>query len=1061
MEFSKLFKRKSHRPEASSSTSTSCPSSTTNAAAGSNSNGGRIGNERFGPTKDDCRFVLKVDKKLWPTFSPEEDDEPLDATCPFIYFTETLVSQWAKGVNVGSCFGERLFRANNPDGLGPNMLPPLLFDLVQHRIVKATEIGMANYAVISHVWGHVIGMDGLRYGVDWKIPIRNEHKLAQILEAARVVTGERYIWMDVLCMDQRKRNEHEIAKMKAYFNNATGCLVWLDNAFDEPSWREVLSTVEEVNKFFSLDKFGTASETALETFYKDESFVDLSLTGGEAFKWIKELVKVEKAPWFKRVWTLQEAVLPERLYFCTPERYMTGGANIFLIACLCERMAKTLVAAGAIQGTAIFHELQRSEIYKTLKLRKLYRRRETSYWHLAHAVRTRECKYEQDKVLGVCGMVHGTVPVINYDRSIEGLYQDLYKTYVDDGDFKPCLFLGGRSLLPDKDMSIGFISPTSAARSETHKLVLTQNGLRMDGIGIDHVKKSYYIVGHGPLRDWGKKFPNFMNTGFELHADIARAFELDTDTYKRLCPAAFAAMGALTLAHSDLIKQADKRFQEMFFKNEPKALLMWIKFTFLQQNEDIAAIIIWTSASTPQLAVVSEPLEGHIVAVMPSSYLRKPGPGCLICKVLPNGNFRKVGIGLGNQVKATTIGTFNLSADYDPVKPTSTSPTGSSPVLGGGDGRINDLTRQFGINLDGITEGFRQQYGNDVAASVAINVKRFERLPGRYRLDPTNQPLDNARPGERLKYETAYKYSMIAKSSFRLLNIWSTGAFPLISLKEYPFHAEQKYIAVSYAWGREIETRTMFCDFKSYAISAHVLAALNHLRHIRAEPNREDVQLFWIDSICINQNNPEEKAQQVAKMTEIYSQAEDVVIWLGAEEDDSTLAFENIRTATWFAAASVSAEHLFVDLNGVEVQQEPDSRTWRAIGRLFCRPWFHRMWVIQELLLAKKGGLVCGSRNAKLWAFSDLALAIRMSRPKPALWSTDDPGEDKAKIQDAIETFNFLMDLRKHGPVVDGLPSSKFAELLNIARFRDVTLLVDRIWSLLGVAQPSLTDVRI
>jgi hypothetical protein len=53
-------------------------------------------------------------------------------------------------------------------------------------------------------------------------------------------------------------------------------------------------------------------------------------------------------------------------------------------------------------------------------------------------------------------------------------------------------------------------------------------------------------------------------------------------------------------------------------------------------------------------------------------------------------------------------------------------------------------------------------------------------------------------------------------------------------------------------------------------------------------------------------------------MTQIYSQAKNVVVWLGPEKD-SSLAFESIRTATWLAAASVSAEHFFVDLNGVEV----------------------------------------------------------------------------------------------------------------------------------------------
>src|SRR5580704_228414 len=123
MEVLKLPNREPHQPEAGS-TSTSRPSSTINTAAGSNSSGGRAGNERVDPSKDHSRLLMKVDAKLWPTFSPGGDEESLDTTCPFIYFTQTLASQWAKGDNVGSYFGKNLFRANKPDGLGPDMLPP-------------------------------------------------------------------------------------------------------------------------------------------------------------------------------------------------------------------------------------------------------------------------------------------------------------------------------------------------------------------------------------------------------------------------------------------------------------------------------------------------------------------------------------------------------------------------------------------------------------------------------------------------------------------------------------------------------------------------------------------------------------------------------------------------------------------------------------------------------------------------------------------------------------------------------------------------------------------------
>jgi hypothetical protein len=102
---------------------------------------------------------------------------------------------------------------------------------------------------------------------------------------------------------------------------------------------------------------------------------------------------------------------------------------------------------------------------------------------------------------------------------------------------------------------------------------------------------------------------------------------------------------------------------------------------------------------------------------------------------------------------------------------------------------------------------------------------------------------------------------MIAKISLRLLNIMTPSTFPFGFLREYSFDTRQKYKAISYAWGQEIETRAMFCGFHTYAISAHVLAALNYLCYLSSDSNREDQPWYWIDAICIDQNNSEEKAQ--------------------------------------------------------------------------------------------------------------------------------------------------------------------------------------------------------
>ena len=151
---------------------------------------------------------------------------------------------------------------------------------------------------------------------------------------------------------------------------------------------------------------------------------------------------------------------------------MATASTFVLTIGLCERLVKLGLDTGSMSGFAISHELQRSELYKMSKLRKLYRNGNISYWHVIQAVRSRECTYEQDRVFGVCGLVHGMIPTINYDHSVQGLLNDLYKAYIDDGDFSACIFLGGRCLLPDNDMSMGYISPGEPRYPESHLLVL-------------------------------------------------------------------------------------------------------------------------------------------------------------------------------------------------------------------------------------------------------------------------------------------------------------------------------------------------------------------------------------------------------------------------------------------------------------------------------------------------------------------------------------------------------------------------------------------------------------
>ncbi|RTE68825.1 hypothetical protein BHE90_016796 [Fusarium euwallaceae] len=650
--------------------------SSSNSAAGSSKAQGADDDEEI------AEFRLQVNKNLWPAFDPGEGvlaNGVLNAAASLFYdFASGLHGQWGRGADFGpGYFGNHMFYSNQAASDSEYMLPARLFDLVQKRVVTASEVGKVRYATVSHVWGRTREIDGEKYGVDWKIPIRSEDKLEKMLEAARVLIGERYIWLDVLCMDQRRKNELEIAKMKGYFENATGCLVWLDDAFEEGNWNQILKALKEINKFFNLDEYSVPTMAVDNLLGGNSAFLDKKFDSVEAFKWIKKILTIETCPWFKRVWTLQEGVIPDNLFFCTPERYMTSAGTFFQAIGLCEQIAKLFLDIGAMEGFAINHELQKSELFKMLKLRQLYRTRDISYWHVVQAVRSRQCTYEQDRVFGVCGLVHGTIPIINYDRSVQGLFNDLYKAVVDDGDFSACLFLGGRSLTPDKDISMGYISPGDPKHPESHFLVLAENGLRMDGVGFDRVTRVASIIawpGEGKLHDWSKRFPEFLNMSTETHTALASAWGMPTDTVKvgkednatDLVVGAWAAYGSMSGLASDgnnvLLKAFGDEFSEAFYALVPQGYLTWTKAMHLAQDrDDCANVLIWTASSEVQLAVVTEPVEGSVIVVTPSSYAEHPGHGCLICQQLPNGYLRKIGIGLGKAVNASSTGTFFMT----------------------------------------------------------------------------------------------------------------------------------------------------------------------------------------------------------------------------------------------------------------------------------------------------------------------------------------------------------------------------------------------------------------
>ena len=136
------------------------------------------------------------------------------------------------------------------------------------------------------------------------------------------------------------------------------------------------------------------------------------------------------------------------------------------------------------------------------------------------------------------------------------------------------------------------------------------------------------------------------------------------------------------------------------------------------------------------------------------------------------------------------------------------------------------------------------------------------------------------------------------------------------------------YEALSYVWGNSNETVSISIDGHALPITQSLHAALLRLR------DRSFERIIWVDAICINQENEQEKEQQIQFMEKIYGQANRVVVWLGEAADDSDRALEEIRTAGGKKSPNSS--------NNETIQQ--------AVLALLQRPWFRRIWVREQTL---------------------------------------------------------------------------------------------------------------
>lgn len=172
--------------------------------------------------------------------------------------------------------------------------------------------------------------------------------------------------------------------------------------------------------------------------------------------------------------------------------------------------------------------------------------------------------------------------------------------------------------------------------------------------------------------------------------------------------------------------------------------------------------------------------------------------------------------------------------------------------------------------------------------------------------------------------------------------------------------ADPNYQALSYCWGDPQEHAVILCNGEGLDVTLNLHSALQSIRH------ETESKVLWVDAICINQDNVEEKSQQVSMMRSIYQKSQHTLIWLGdssADSDRAILACERLAKGIGMngdvtdRVRDVTLQQL---ISRNEFAGAPTKCETAAIARLLKRAWFSRVWVIQETAVSSALTMICG-----------------------------------------------------------------------------------------------------
>ncbi|KAG4437277.1 hypothetical protein IFR05_007254 [Cadophora sp. M221] len=284
---------------------------------------------------------------------------------------------------------------------------------------------------------------------------------------------------------------------------------------------------------------------------------------------------------------------------------------------------------------------------------------------------------------------------------------------------------------------------------------------------------------------------------------------------------------------------------------------------------------------------------------------------------------------------------------------------------------------------------------------------------------------------------SSYRYSPLPSNNIRLLCLLpnASEAEPLqCKLLDYnlqdPSGRTHLYDALSYVWGDRNNTRPI--DIVKHElqskdelhVTTNLYEALSHLRNFFFQ------RIIWVDAICIDQENREEKEQQIRLMAKIYSKAHRIIVWLGKEAVDTKGALEDISLAT----------------NEELTERSKKEINKQAILNLLQRPWFQRIWVLQEVAAARHIVMMCGPMEIDGYIFCLGLKSLRLS------YTASPELQTLPSVTYLIERAGLRPKCTANLPERFSLNIRCLAELIDMFHTRKATDLRDKVYALLGMS---------